>query len=56
MLQLNLAGEWKKRLSQQLGSEGEAVEERVFELLTYINHLKIPKRSPTYDDLHTRAA
>ncbi len=56
ILQLNVAGEWKKRLSQQLGSDGEAVEERVYELLTYINHLKIPKRSPTYNDLHTRAA
>lgn len=54
MLQLNLAREWKTRLSQQL-EPAEDASEQLMQLLMYINTLIIPKRSPTYDDLHTRA-
>ena len=59
MLQLNLAREWKKRLSQQLDladdQQGRTTEQ-LMQLLSYIDILSTPKRSPTYNDLHTRTA
>ncbi|KAB8143300.1 DNA primase [Chloroflexia bacterium SDU3-3] len=59
MLQLNLAREWKKRLSEQLDPADEAayrvMSDQLMQILSYIDALSIPKRSPTYNDLHTRA-
>lgn len=59
MLQLKLAQAWKQRLSQQLDLADDAqgrTTEQLMQLLSYIDILSTPKRSPTYNDLHTRPA
>ncbi len=58
MLQLDLARRWKKRVSHATDiAEGEderiAARERLVQIIDYIDAINVPKRSSTYDDLHS---
>ncbi len=59
IVQRDIAKRWNQRLSQQLSDGADDDESsRLLSLLAdvqqYINYLHTPKRSSTYDDLHTR--
>jgi DNA primase len=58
MLQLDLARRWKDRVTQEVTSapddaERTAALERLVQIKVYIDAISVPKRSSTYNDLHT---
>ena len=58
ILQLDLARRWKDRITEQVdlsddGIDRAAVIEQLVQIKAYIDAMSIPKRSPTYVDLHT---
>lgn len=58
ILQQRLAHRWKDRISQQASATADDTEliadlERFVQITEYIDTISAPKRSSTYDDLHT---
>jgi len=58
IVQRDIAKRWNQRLSQQLHDSSDDESTHLLEILAdvqqYLNYLHTPKRSSTYDDLHTR--
>lgn len=59
IMQRDIAKRWNQRLSQQLNEVGDSDESvhllgLLADVQQYLNYLNTPKRSSTYDDLHTR--
>jgi DNA primase len=58
IVQRDIAKRWNQRLSQQLHDSSDDESVHLLGLLAdvqqYLNYLHTPKRSSTYDDLHTR--
>jgi DNA primase len=61
MLQLALARRWKNQAKHQaIGADGEGEQqtanERLMQVIEYIDAISVPKRSSAYDDLHNLRA
>lgn len=58
IVQRDIAKRWNQRLSQQLHDSSDDESAHLLGILAdvqqYLNYLHTPKRSSTYDDLHTR--
>ena len=55
ILQRDVAKQWNKRLSAQLGGDDdEQLITRITAVQQYLGRLMMPRRSSTYDDLHAR--
>ncbi len=59
IVQRDIAKRWNQRLSQQLNDGADSDESAhllglLADVQQYLNYLHTPKRSSTYDDLHTR--